>query len=325
MAAVGGSALLVFGMLTLGVLLALRSLPSHETAITGVVLTADTDPRKQMPVPDVRIKAVSGESSTEGKSDASGLFRLNMRPGVKKGATIDLTLNHRDYKSLQVTVAAGDELLVERMTPIESEVVLKPAARETIVSDLRIRYTIKVGSTVDVGPVVKTFQAVNEGNVPCNGGPTCSPDGKWRAGTGSLVLEAPESSQFREVRVSCIAGPCPFTKIESDQRDTSGRKLRVSARTWSDTATFLVEADIVHTVISDMVRQSYPVIFGRGMSFTLPGTAGGPSIEADLNGSYIVFPLGPDLILSWADCALTVNADESKLYSCELKPGFRFQ
>ena len=273
-AAVGGSAILVFGMLTLGVLLALRTLPSHETAIVGAVLTADADPRKQMPVPDVRITAVSGESSTEGKSDASGLFRLSLRPGVKKGAPINLTLNHRDYKPLEATATAGDELLVERMTPVESEVVLKAGGPGNEVSDLRIRYTVKVGSTVDVGPVVKTFQAVNNGNVPCNGGPTCSPDGKWRAGTGSLLLEAPESSQFREVRVSCIAGPCPFTKIESDQRDTNGRKLRVSARTWSDTATFLVEADIVHTVISDMVRQSYPVIFGRGMSFHAAGNRG---------------------------------------------------
>jgi hypothetical protein len=74
-----------------------------------------------------------------------------------------------------------------------------------------------------------------------------------------------------------------------------------------------------------MVRQAYPVIFGSEMSFTLPGTAGGPSIEAELNGSYIVFPLGPDLILSWATCSLKQNPDGSKLYSCELKPGYRFQ
>jgi hypothetical protein len=127
--------------------------------------------------------------------------------------------------------------------------------------------------------------------------------------------------------VSCIAGPCPFTRIESDNRDQNDRRLRISARNWSDTATFLVEADVVHTVISDMVRQSYPVKFGRGMSFTLPGTAGGPSIEAEVNGSssYIVYPLGPDLLLSWANCTLSVNPDQSKLYSCELKPGFRFQ
>ena len=51
----------------------------------------------------------------------------------------------------------------------------------------------------------------------------------------------------------------------------------------------------------------------------------GPSIEAELDGSYIVFPLGPALKLSWASCTEKQNPDASKLYSCELKPGYRFQ
>ena len=76
---------------------------------------------------------------------------------------------------------------------------------------------------------------------------------------------------------------------------------------------------------SDAIRQAYPAIYGRSMSFTLPATAEGPSIEADLGGGEIVFPLGPALQLSWAECSLQMAADQTKLYRCELKPGYQFQ
>ena len=58
--------------------------------------------------------------------------------------------------------------------------------------------------------------------------------------------------------------------------------------------------------------------------FTLPAAAEGLSLEAELNGDAIVFPLGPTLFLSWANCQSFVNKDQSKLYRCELKPGYRF-
>ena len=86
------------------------------------------------------------------------------------------------------------------------------------------------------------------------------------------------------MRVSCIAGPCPFTKIDSDGFSNGGRKIGATVRAWSDTVTFLVEAEVIHTMLTDSIRQAYPSIFGRGMSFTLPPTGQGPSIEADVNG-----------------------------------------
>jgi hypothetical protein len=82
---------------------------------------------------------------------------------------------------------------------------------------------------------------------------------------------------------------------------------------------------VIHTMLTDSIRQAYPSIFGRGMSFTLPPTGQGPSIEADVNGQRIVFPLGPALQLSWATCSLQAPANGTKLYSCELKPGYRFR
>jgi hypothetical protein len=85
-----------------------------------------------------------------------------------------------------------------------------------------------------------------------------------------------------------------------------------------------LEAEVYKTAVSDILRQSYPVIFERALTFTLPASAEGVSIQAELNGTTIVFPLGPALFLSWANCQALVNKDQTKLYRCELKPGFRF-
>ena len=101
--------------------------------------------------------------------------------------------------------------------------------------------------------------------------------------------------------------------------------MNVVARDWSDTATFLVEAEVVHPMTADLVRESYPVIFGQTLSFSLPASAEGPSIEAEINSEAIVFPLGPDLFLSWAQCTLGTSKDQSKVYHCQLKPGYRFK
>jgi hypothetical protein len=105
-----------------------------------------------------------------------------------------------------------------------------------------------------------------------------------------------------------------------------GRNISVSVSDWSDTATFLLEAEVLHTAISSNVRESYPVVFGRTLSFTLPATEEGVSLEADVDGTHMVFPLGPELFLSWATCAASTNGEEEKtaVYRCELKPGFRF-
>jgi hypothetical protein len=60
------------------------------------------------------------------------------------------------------------------------------------------------------------------------------------------------------------------------------------------------------------------------MNFTLPPGSEGPSVEADLGGSEIVFPLGPELRLSWATCTATPAADRTVQFRCELKDGYEF-
>jgi len=83
-------------------------------------------------------------------------------------------------------------------------------------------------------------------------------------------LDAGADNVFDNIRSSCIAGPCPFARIDSSGFAHGGRNIRVSALNWSDAATFLVEAEVFHTAISSNVRKLYPVIFGRTLNFTLP-------------------------------------------------------
>ena len=78
-------------------------------------------------------------------------------------------------------------------------------------------------------------------------------------------------------------------------------------------------------MLSEMIRHSFPAIFDRSMSFTLPATAQGPAIEAEVGGAGIVYPLGPSLKLSWANCSMELEPDRTKLYRCELKPDYTFQ
>ena len=167
---------------------------------------------------------------------------------------------------------------------------------------------------------------VNKGNVPCDHQSPCSPDGKWKAASVDGVARCRGRQYLRNITASCIAGPCPFTRIDSSGFIHGGRKISVTALNWSDTATFLMEAEVYHTAISSEVRELYPVIFGQTLNFTLPPTQEGVSLEAELDGAPMVFPLGPNLSLSWATCNVRTGMEEEKttVYRCELKPGYRF-
>ena len=293
--------------------------------LKGTVIRLDPDVERQLPIADVEITEANGMSVGECKSDSSGYFNLSLRPGIKLGQSIMLQFRHPDYQLLDLNEVAGDKLYVVRLVPIPRQKQVQPNHPEIMVSNVSARYSIKTTTAVNIGSAVKTFAVTNTNDVPCKGHDPCSPDGKWKAGVGSISLDAGEGNEFRNARVSCIAGPCPFTKVESDSFSRRGRRIDVSARNWSDTAIFLLEAEVFHPMVSDSVRKSYPVIFGQALNFTLPTAAEGVCIEAEVNGEPLVFPLGPNLFLSWANCNARVNSDQTKVYRCELKPGYRFQ
>jgi len=316
--------LIVLIAIAIGSFFWVRHLRNRTTTLKGAVITQDADPRKQLPIAGVDITAVGPVAVVTTKSDSSGLFFFKLRKPLIRGQVVKLKFQHPDYEPLELTVRNPANINVAALTPVMRAKPVEDSRPKQVISNLVVRYSIKTAAEATIGSAVRSFEAVNTGNVPCGKRAECSPDGKWKASTGTATLDAGAGNEFRNARASCIAGPCPFTKIDTSGLENDGRAITVSATTWSDTATFLLEAEVVHPMVSDVVRNSYPVIFGDALNFTLPPAAQGVSIQADVNGESIVFPLGPALILSWADCNARANPDRTRVYRCELKPGFRW-
>ncbi|MGA8866842.1 MAG: hypothetical protein WB510_07725 [Candidatus Sulfotelmatobacter sp.] len=311
----------MFAVVVGGVLL-VRWHARRPVLLQGAVTVQDSDSRKERPIADVDVTADLAVGPA--KSDSTGLFTLKLRGFIRRGEPIALHFRNPQYRVLDIKDFVGDKLYVVHMIPLSTGA--PPSNRPVVsVANVRVRYSIRAMTELNVGSAVKTFQVENKGNVPCKGRRPCSPDGKWRAAIASASLDAGSGNEFQNARASCIAGPCPFTRIESDHFSQGGQTITVSARDWSDTATFLLEAEVFHPMVSQVVHESYPVIFGEGLNFTLPSTAEGVSIEGDLDGQTIIFPLGPALFLSWASCNARVNPDQTRVYRCELKPGYRFR
>src|ERR1700733_3697464 len=296
----------------------------QPVTLKGAVLRLDRDPNRQLPLADVEITAINALGSGSSKSDSAGFFALTLPKGLRRRQAVLLKFRHQDYQPLDVDDFIGDKIYVVRMVRLGPDTIAE-ANSASAISNTRIRYSVKATTEANIGSAVKAFEIVHTANIPCNGKPPCAPGGRWKATLGSLSLDAGEGNEFRNARVSCIAGPCPFTRIELESFSQEHRRFNVSVLNWSDTVTFLLEAEVVHPMTSDMVRETYPVIFGHALNFSLPASAEGPSIEAEVAGDAIVFPLGPDLFLRWADCHMVVDRDQSKNYRCELKPGYQFR
>jgi hypothetical protein len=292
--------------------------------LRGALIQYDDDFKEQTPIANAEISVGDGSVSAKSKSDSSGFFRLNLTPPLPDGQTIQLRARRDGFEPLDLTTTASDRLYVLRMNPTAPGKSAAAARPEVEISDVRVRYAVKTTSTVNVGFGVKPFEIANVANQPCKGRHPCSPDGRWKATSASASLDAGELNEFRNARVSCIAGPCPFSTVVSDGFSRGGRVINVSVLNWSDTVTYLLEAEVIRTMAGDAIHYSHPVIFGRSLTFTLPANAQGPSVEADLNGAAIIFPLGPSLRLSWADCSFKVGGDRTQVFSCELKQGYRF-
>jgi hypothetical protein len=316
-------ALAVTLLLTASVLGLVHWQRQQPFSLRGAVLIQSEDPRKQQPISGVTISA-GDLGEREVTSDSSGLFVLRLQKRIRKGNPISLSFRDPLFQPLDVNDIVANKIYVVHMVPLSSN----PAPKnhpDVKVSNVRVRYTVKAMTEINVGSAVKTFEVENKGNVPCKNQEPCSPDGKWKATTGSATLDAGPGNEFRDARASCIAGPCPFTHLEQDHLSQGGQRFVVTALNWSETATFLLEAEVFRPMVSQTEHRTYPVVFGEGLSFTLPSDAQSVSIEADLDGQTIIFPLGPDLFLSWATCDQAVILDRGRVYRCTAKPGYRFQ
>ena len=297
--------------------------------IQGAVIRKDKDTRRELPISGAVVTVSDGVTSSATKSDSSGFFKLTFQERVWPSEEVNLSFRDTEYRPLDLRFLVGLRSNLKKLTVAELEPLAPPsgpAGRLSVVSNIRIRYSVNSQSQTNIGTQVKTFEVVNQGNVPCQQQYPCSPDGVWKASAGSTTLDAGADNEFRNVRVSCFSGPCPFTRIDSSGYSHGGRVITASALDWSDTATFLIEAEVFHDTTDSNVRESYPVIFGRVMHFTLPSNQEGVSIEAEIDGAPMVFPLGSDLYTSWATCSSRTGAEgeNSTAYQCELKPGYRF-
>jgi len=301
-----------------------RSVPA---SLVGAIVQKSDDPNKQTPVTGAEVSLAGPGPSATATSNIAGYFKLTLPPGIRQGQPVTLVFRQNRYEPLELRTTVQNKLYVVQLTPLRTEGEPPPPTHPDVsVRNILVRYSIETRAEVNVGTAVKTFQVVNTGDVPCNGHPPCSPDNHWKAAVGGASLDAGQGNVFQNARVSCIAGPCPFTRIETDEFSQGGRVISVSVRGWSDTTTFLFEAEVFRLQVSDLVRESYPVIFGQTLNFSLPAAAEGPSLEAEVGGVQITFPLGPTAnpILSWAVCNVTTARNRSKSYRCELSPGYKF-
>jgi hypothetical protein len=297
---------------------------TKPVSLWGTVMTKDADPRRQSPIIDVHVTAEDDKAPLDVTTDFSGLFRMTLRRGVRRGDPITLLFQRQGYEPYELKTKVSNTLYLIQMSPLDRDIDNLPPQTGTPVSNVFVRYSIESTTLVNIGAGIKTFEVENKGNVACEHNSPCSPDGKWKAAIGAASLDAGPGNIFQDARVSCIAGPCPFSKIDQDDFTHGGRNVSVSVLNWSDTVTYLFQAEVFQQQIADLVRELYPVIFGRALNFTLPAGAEGPSLEAEINNINIVFPLGPIPELSWATCNVRVEKDNSKSYRCALKPGYRF-
>jgi hypothetical protein len=314
-------AILAAGGIAAGLVETLWIHRAKHIVMEGAVIKQDSDVNKRSPIADAQVSVQGSAVPIVVETNFSGFFRLQLPLAARLGESVVLQFRHRDYQPLDVTEVIGNQLYVISMTPVPTPTAV-PAGPPVKISNLRVRYTTEIQTEVNVGSEVTTFEVKNQGGVPCKDSKPCSPDGFWKASIGSASLDAGDSNVFENARVSCIAGPCPFTRIIKDEYSGARRQIGVSVLDWSGTTTFLMQGEVFQRQISDSVREMYPVIFGNSINFSLPPSAEGQSFEAELNSVETIFPLGPSPMLPWANCNVQVAKNQSKSYRCELKPGF---
>jgi hypothetical protein len=258
----------VVPLVAVGVFALIRWQKQRPVSLRGSVIVANVDPRKQLPIGGVLVWADDLSGSTS-KTDSSGFFVLTLPKPIRRGHPIVLHYRHQQYRPLDVNDYVGNQLYIVHLEPTDN----KPAPNDqpsAKLSNVRVRYTEKTQTEFNVGSAVKTFEVQNKGNIPCKKQHPCSPDGKWKASLGAITLDAGVGNEFRAPRASCIAGPCPFTRIESNQMSQAGRVLTLTVRDWSDTATGPTRRPVFQSMVANGSIGPIPVIFGEGMSFTLP-------------------------------------------------------
>src|SRR2546421_8440891 len=121
----------------------------RPVTLQGAVMVQDTDPRKELPITDVEVFAEDDLATGTGKSDATGLFRVTLLQGVRRGQPVTLHFRHPGYRPLDLKEFVGDKIYIVHMVPIA---ISSPAPNQprTKVANVRIRYSIKTMTDVNI-------------------------------------------------------------------------------------------------------------------------------------------------------------------------------
>src|SRR5882724_615886 len=89
---------------------------TRPLSLAGAVMRQDADPKKELPLADVAVAAVSNESVIgNGKSDASGFFSIALRTRLWIGRSVMLQFRHADYQPLDLRDYIGDKAYLAKM------------------------------------------------------------------------------------------------------------------------------------------------------------------------------------------------------------------
>ena len=141
--------------------------------VTGAVVIADADPRKQLPIPNVAISGEVRGVTVWTKSNAAGYFRLTWPSGLWWGQGLRLQFQQAQYQPLTTIETLTHQLYIARLKPsVSGQREKRRRARQIAKSaNLRVRYTVKATNTIDIGTSSETFQVVNTANVSCSHAP----------------------------------------------------------------------------------------------------------------------------------------------------------
>ena len=236
---------------------AFAHLETAAYSLEGAVIHSAKDTHKQEPVADATITVSHGLVSTTTRSDASGYFRITFPQVIWPGEILSITITHPNYHPLSfewhiVFRSSLRRLMISELKPMATPPAPVSGKPPTVISDIRIRYTVAAPSEINIGSAVRTFQVVNQGNVPCNHQGPCSPNGAWKAATTPSPWMPAWATNIAMFAPRASPGPCPFTRIRTRAQ---GRTIVATAEDWSDTATFLLEAEVFHTSIDSSVRE----------------------------------------------------------------------
>ncbi len=219
---------------------------------------------------------------------------------------VNLSFRDSDYHPLDLRFLVGLRSSLKKLTVAELEPVAQPSGavgKPSVVSNIRIRYSVNYRAKQIFAPVWRPFKlSIRE---------TCR---------ASNNIRALRTGSGRHPRVRLRWTLAPITNSATCAHRAFPGRAHLLGSTPADiraeAASLRPRRSIgpipqrsswkpkfSHYTTDSNVRESYPVIYGRVMHFTLPSNQEGVSIEAEIDGSPMVFPPGPDLYTSWATCS----------------------